>query len=538
MKKNVLIAIMLLSLTMLARYAYCQDLFFNSSLAGDLISKYKQLSAQQLLDTANYYFDRNSTDTALVCYSLIINTSVKDADIEQQQRIVEALNRTALIYYYMCDYRSAYEFLIRALLLCEKYNYIPYKPRIYTNIGIIYSRFNKYNMAKPYLLKALSLCSDSTSIAAILNNLGGIELKSGKLDSALYFLNKSLQISKRHNDTYLHNIQNTIGWLYQEIKHYDSAYYYFRLSLNEAKKNNKVEVEAENLSSLAKLFFETNKTDSALLYIDLSNIIAERNNFLSILAENYLTLSKIEDAKGHNKNAFEYFKTYANLRDSVFNIRNFGEINQLQRLYEVSKTNQEIEQLVMEQQIKERTIIYQRTIQFITLIVLLLVIFILLAMFFQKRKLNTAYKVLFEKNLKIIDLQEKSSEKYKKSALTHDLQGALLDKILILMQDTSIICDTKFSIDKLAELAQSNQKYVSQVINDTFKKNFRSFLNGYRIREAQQLFSAPDATKYTIEAVAFRVGFKSQSAFRDAFKEVTGVSPNFYLKSMQEQNNS
>jgi AraC-like DNA-binding protein len=163
---------------------------------------------------------------------------------------------------------------------------------------------------------------------------------------------------------------------------------------------------------------------------------------------------------------------------------------------------------------------------------------VLLFIFFQKKKLNTAYKALFEKNLEIIDLQNSSDgypEKYKKSALTYAMQTELLDKILILMEDTAIICDTRFTVDKLAELVQSNHAYVSQVINTVLKKNFRSFLNSYRIREAQRLFSKPDATKYTIESVALQVGFKSRSAFYDTFKEITGVSPNFYLKSIQKQ---
>jgi AraC-like DNA-binding protein len=146
---------------------------------------------------------------------------------------------------------------------------------------------------------------------------------------------------------------------------------------------------------------------------------------------------------------------------------------------------------------------------------------------------------LFEKNIEIIELQDNSSEiglkKYKKSALTDHQQNELLDRILLSMEDTSIICDSKFTVDKLAELVQSNQFYVSQVINSGLKKNFRSFLNSYRIREAQRLFAAPDAAKYTIESVSLRVGFKSQSAFRDAFKEITGVNPNFYLSLMQEQ---
>jgi AraC-like DNA-binding protein len=47
------------------------------------------------------------------------------------------------------------------------------------------------------------------------------------------------------------------------------------------------------------------------------------------------------------------------------------------------------------------------------------------------------------------------------------------------------------------------------------------------------LLLEPDATKYTIEYLAERVGFKSPNAFRNAFKDITGVAPNFYFKSLQ-----
>ena len=500
-----------------------------------IISDFKQLPSQQLLDTGNYYYKKMVADTALVCYSLLINTLIKDTDFEQQKRVIEAYNKSAIIYAQLCDYRTAYEFFIKALILCEKANYTSYEPKIYTNIGNVYYRFNKYDMAKLYYSKALNVCSDSTTIVAILNNLGAIEVENGRRDSAFYFLNTALQLSKRYNDIYLCNIQSDIALLYQKSKAYDSAYYYFRLSLDEAKKNNKIEKEAELLSDLGKLFFEVNKTDSALFYINLSNTMAVGNDFLRILAENHLTLFKIEEAKGNTINALEHFKNYAHLKDSVFNAENFGDINQLQQLYEVSKMNQQIEQLVVEQQIKERTIYYQTLIQIFSLIVLLLVSIVLLSVFLQKKKLNSAYKTLFEKNLEIMNLQERSSNKYKKSALTYAMQNKLLNRILTLMEDTATICDAKFSVDKLAELVQSNQTYVSQVINTIIKKNFRSFLNSYRIREAQRLFSEPDAAKYTIEAVALRTGFNSRNAFHDAFKEITGVSPSFYLKSMQRQ---
>jgi AraC-like DNA-binding protein len=238
----------------------------------------------------------------------------------------------------------------------------------------------------------------------------------------------------------------------------------------------------------------------------------------------------------------EYYKKHVNLRDSALDVKNLSSINQSQHLYEVSKTNQKIEQLIVEHEIKERTIFYQRIIEVIMLVMLLLVSVALVFIFSQHRKLNTAYGALFSKNIKIMELfqanpAEKQSEKYKKSPLTDNMQNELLSKIVAIMDNTAIICDTEFSLDKLAELVQSNHAYVSQVINTVFNKNFRSYLNEYRICEAQRLFSELNTTKYTIESVALQVGFKSPSAFRNIFKEITGVSPRFYLKSIQQQNN-
>ena len=513
--------------------------YANSSQNNDVIAKYKHLSHRQLLDTADYYLKSNNYPAALVCYSLIINTPTKETDLEKLKSTIDAYNKMAVIYYYMCDYRSAYDFLIKALFLSEKYNYDSFLPKIFTNIGNIYFSFAQYDLAELYYSKALDLCHGDAVSVVVLSNLGAINAKHEKTDSAFYFLSRALEISRQHNNIHICNILNNVASCYQQEKQIDSAFHHFRLSLNEARKHHKTALEAQNLSDLSKLFFEIRKTDSALHYINLSNSIAEQNNFLKIRAENHLTLSKIEEAKGRIKSAFEHYKIYADLKDSVFNVDQLGNINQLQQSYETLKTDQQIEQLVLEQEIKEHTIRYQRIIWITTSFILLLVTTGLVYISLQKRNLSRAYKVLFEKNLEIINLQENPSkiysEKVKKNTLNNEVQDEILDRILALMENTSIICDPQFSINMLAGLVNSNHIYVSQVINNVLKKNFRSFLNDYRIREAQRLFSEPDAAKYTIESVALDVGFKSKSSFYDAFKEITGITPNFYLKAMQEQ---
>jgi AraC-like DNA-binding protein/Tfp pilus assembly protein PilF len=534
MLKNTVILVLFFPL-----FACAQNLPNNTFEIKDHFSNFKQLTPQQLYDTANYFFGKRNLETALICYNAFIGISKNNTDYEQQKKIVDALNKTGGIYYYISDYHNSYEYFTKALRLCEKIGYESFQYKIHTNIGNIFARFKNYDIAKFYYLKGLHSCEDSMVMVTLLNNIGDADLKSGRMDSALFYLNKSLKISEQYNNTNAHLALNTFALYYQKNKQYDSAYYYYRMSLNEAQKTNRIEKKAEYLSLLGRMFYETNKLDSVQYYLNMSNEIAVHNNFLDIMSENYRFLSKIEELKGRPVRALQYYQNYASLRDSVLNMDIFSDINQLQRLHEISETNQQIEELVFEQHIKERTIHYQKIIWLITLIVLLTVSVGLFIFYFQKKNLSRAYKALFEKNIEIIDLQkntsEKHAEKYKNSTLSDDLQDELLDKILMLMEDASIICDTEFSLDKMADLVQSNQAYVSQVINTLLNKNFRSFLNFYRIREAQQMYSELDTEKYTVESVAHRVGFKSPSAFRSTFKEITGVSPSFYLKSIQEK---
>jgi len=537
LKKSFLITVLLISMTVSG-----QNPLPNLSQNNIVISNFIQLSPKQLLDTADYYFNKNSIDTAFICYSLIINTPAKDNNIEIQKIRVEAYNKCATLHYNVCDYRGAYDLLIKSLTICEKINYESYIPLIYNQIGSIYFNFKKNDIAKSYFSKALQMNKDTVCYLYknILGNLGATELYSENIDSAFYYLSKALQISNQNeNISIVHSTLNNLGILFQRTKQYDSAFYYYHLALENAKNNNKANGEVLALLNLGSLFFDMNKPDSAQFYIELSNAIAVEHNFLTLLAENYRTLSTFEESKGNIRKAFEYHKKYVSLKDSTMNTDILSDINQLQRYYEVTKTNRQIEHLIIEQQIKERTIYYQTIIMFIFLLLLIIVSIGLLYIYFQKRYLNKAYKTLFEKNLEIIEYQKQSSEtfqeKYQKSALTDDIQHELLDKILALMEDISIICDADFSIDKLAELVQSNKNYVSQVINSTLKKNFRSLLNSYRICEAQRIIAEPDAAKYTIEYISLRVGFKSPNTFRNAFKDITGINPNFYVKSMQKR---
>ncbi|MDR1951330.1 MAG: tetratricopeptide repeat protein [Bacteroidales bacterium] len=508
----------------------------------DIVSKYKHLSPQQLVDSSNYHYRENNIDEALVCLDLLINMAPQNVDVEFQEIMIEAYHRYAIIYFHMDNYRIAYEFLLKALQLSEATNDLFHRSRIYISIGNIYHRLGKQDIAKTYFTEALDFTHDEKIISLILNNLGYASLTDGDLEDVHHLLTQSMQIAEEHNPSILPIVLHSMAAYYQKVEAYDSAYRYFLLSIEHAEKSNNHQNRKSislSLSDLGQLFFEINKPDSAIFYINQSNIVSSENDFFGVLMDNYLLLSKIAESKGDRMASFEYFRQYSTLKDQILDHEKIVEINQLQRLHEASKTNRQIEQFTLIQQAQNRVIRYQKTIQYILASVLLLISTILAFVFMQNKKLNTAYRRLFEKDLEIIEFQKSSPEihleKYKKSALSDEMQNELLTQFYALMEDVSVVCNPELSVEMLAGLLNSNRAYVSQVVNDVLKKNFRAIINDYRIREAQRLFSEADASKYTIESIALKTGFKSRNTFSDAFKEITGVSPSFYLKSMQSR---
>ena len=88
----------------------------------------------------------------------------------------------------------------------------------------------------------------------------------------------------------------------------------------------------------------------------------------------------------------------------------------------------------------------------------------------------------------------------------------------------------------MADLTGSNTKYVSFVINKTYGKNFRTFINEKRIREACKMLA--DTEHYgnkTIQAVYEEVGYTNAVSFIRAFKKINGMTPAMYKKLAAEK---
>lgn len=87
------------------------------------------------------------------------------------------------------------------------------------------------------------------------------------------------------------------------------------------------------------------------------------------------------------------------------------------------------------------------------------------------------------------------------------------------------------TLKALADAVGTHPNAVSRLINQQTGGNFNDFVNGFRIKLAQERLLSEASRHLTVEAIGQSVGFRSKSAFYQAFKKQTGLSPSQYLKS-------
>lgn len=86
------------------------------------------------------------------------------------------------------------------------------------------------------------------------------------------------------------------------------------------------------------------------------------------------------------------------------------------------------------------------------------------------------------------------------------------------------------SLKKVAEELDTNSNIVSKLINSETGSNFNDYINQKRIALAQQRLLDDAFKQLTVEAIGQSVGFKSKSAFYNAFKKHAGQSPSAFMK--------
>jgi AraC-like DNA-binding protein len=137
----------------------------------------------------------------------------------------------------------------------------------------------------------------------------------------------------------------------------------------------------------------------------------------------------------------------------------------------------------------------------------------------------------FQKSISDVIVKEKQRRSYLSNIDTEKLKTKINDLISI----QEIYTDEHLTLKKLAALTDVSTHQLSEFINEHYQKNYTTFINEYRINKAKILLT--ENGNETILAIAYDVGFHSKSAFNEAFRKITGLTPTEY-KSHKQKNMS
>ena len=107
-----------------------------------------------------------------------------------------------------------------------------------------------------------------------------------------------------------------------------------------------------------------------------------------------------------------------------------------------------------------------------------------------------------------------------------DHMNMIYGKVLRFMESHKPYLKENFTIDELAQSVFSNKLYLSRAINYYSGRNFRQFVNYYRIMHATSLMKKDRHLKMT--ELAFKCGFHSVVSFNMAFKLYMNMTPSAY----------
>lgn len=509
------------------------------------------MSPGKVLRMADTCAMRGQTDSALVLYMAAASLADDGLGDGGMELCATARLKAGDIYYRRGDYASALEAYVEGLKVCESGSRLTRLAQFFKNIGNVYCVFGDYEKGYEYYRKGYDACAkhpDDDTRRKLLINLTGLCLHMGKTAEAARWHAAAMRMKDAADPETAFMAKLNQGMIWEAGGQRSKAIACFkRLAAEEGRKAGANYV-CSAYQMAYKAYMAAGKADSALTYIDRCWDTACREGLEHMFVEALKDYSAVYTMKGRKELAQEYKAQYLDMRDSIFDTQKFDMARNAQTRYEMQKADKEIAELRYSQRNREQTIFFQRVMLGAAAMGAAVVTAFLIVTLRQKRRLRRSYADLYALNRKLTDNYEElkasrnataedDGRKYKSSNLNDTGRRALAEAITSVMENGDEYCRADFSLERLAQLTGSNSKYVSQVINDTFNKNFRTYVNDYRVNLARQrLADLEHYGNYTTKAIGESLGFSSQASFINVFRNATGLTPSQYQKmSMQER---
>ncbi len=403
---------------------------------------FAQKSKTDTKEQIEFYLQRASeikttnADSALIYTEKVIEWSRKNKDAKLE---VEASFLISDIYYFKNEREKGFEYMVRALEVCENNDLEFEKIEVYYSIGLHYSRsarkgdetidVKKMQKALNYHKKGIEL-SEKLNLPVKVSkgyNLSGVCLsRLGQNEKALASYMKSEEYSRAADDSVgLGYTLDYMGGLLTQMGRYDKAENMLLEALEIRKLLKDTFAFAVNLNNMGEFYYQLENDEKALQYLKESFQISFAKPYHDLALHTSGLLATIYETMKEYELAYELKKQEAILMDKLYNLNRSKTLEEMEAKYESELKEKQIAQ-------QDLKISKQNSQLIITISVIVLLILVVYFVYSRQKSRQQHLRKEMELNEKLAAqemLEKIQSERLRLSRDLHDSLGAELTLI-------------------------------------------------------------------------------------------------------------
>ncbi|MGZ3864415.1 MAG: SpoIIE family protein phosphatase [Bacteroidia bacterium] len=341
-------------------------------------------------------------------------------------QMADAYNVIGTIHMDLGNIPQAIDNLQKAIVFCEKLKESERAAVSGSNLSIIYNRRKEYKKSLETAFKAYNHLSEKfpkTLISTCLN-IGGTYTEMGNTDSAMYFLDKALVLSRKYvkDSLQISSIYNSISDVYLNKNDPKGAKELALKAIAMVNDTTQYYYLCEHYLTLSKIHIELSEYPQAILCAEKVLRWSRQIGVKEFEKNCYDILSHAYEKQKNPLKAYEYFKLFSQVKDSILNTENERQIKYMEGKFEMDKKQKEIELLNADKKLRDEKISHDKNLINAFIfggIILLIALFLAVYAFANKRKAN---KKLHSLNSEIH--KQKNLLLEKNTAITDSIQYA------------------------------------------------------------------------------------------------------------------
>lgn len=491
---------------------------------------FKKGVAKGFENYAKYYRKKRKEDSIIFYYDKALkiyeNINFVEGQTEVRYKMGDGYRR-------VYGYEAGVKFILENIAFYKKNKNDKYLAKSYDSEAQAHFFNDRYKLALDRGLKALKYfekTKDSSNMLSVYQTLSYVECELDNNEKALEYAVKCLNYKDKSNKSYFAGMYNTMGIIYTQQKDFKRADSIFnkgfgiaveldwsymqklilvnhgrsyeerndyKSALQKAEDYIKIENKSRDnsISSLGPLskgvaLVNLNRASEAKVYLDKALDGAKQENLKRRLIPTYKNRAEANAKLDNYKEAFEDYKMYTVLKDSVFNKTKSQQIEELRTIYETEKKEQQIQNQKNEIELlatREKL----NNFQLILLALALALTLIVAYAFYQRNKNNKLAKEKVEAELefKTKELTTHALHLAKKNEVLNDLK----EKAKVLKADADADPGYQMLIQTINFDLQDDNNW------ENFSRYFEQVHKGFNSKAKKQF---PNVTKNDLRLMA------------------------------------